>query len=97
MIDDIRAARDAALAQIDSRRFARIGHRARYPAARQEGSARPAQDAARLRSPTIDEKKAAGQAVNEAMQAVTAALEARRAELGRGGARRPGARPSGST
>ena len=32
--------------------------------------------------PTIDEKKAAGQAVNEAIQALTAALEARRSDLG---------------
>jgi phenylalanyl-tRNA synthetase alpha chain len=81
VIDDIRAARDAALAQL---------------AAADSLQSVIALDAALLGKkgqlallktqlgglPTIDEKKAAGQAVNEAMRAVTAALEARTDELG---------------
>ena len=81
MIDDIRAARDAALAQVeatdslesvstlDSRLLGKKGQLAQLKT--QLG-----------KLATIDEKKAAGQAVNEALQAVTAALGARRAELG---------------
>jgi phenylalanyl-tRNA synthetase alpha chain len=81
VIDDIRAARDAALAQVeatdslesvstlDSRLLGKKGQLAQLKT--QLG-----------KLATIDEKKAAGQAVNEALQAVTAALGARRAELG---------------
>ena len=80
MIDDIRAARDAALAQIDgadslesvttldTQLLGRKGPLAKLKT-RLGGLA------------TVDEKKAAGQAVNEAVQAVTAALEARTDEL----------------
>jgi len=81
VIDDIRAARDAALAEVetadsldavralDARLLGKQGPLAGFK--KQLGSLA-----------TVDDKKAAGQAVNEAMQAVTAALEARRAELG---------------
>ena len=81
MIDDIRAARDAALAQVeatdslesvsalDSRLLGKKGQLAQLKS--QLG-----------KLATIDEKKAAGQAVNEALQAVTTALAGRRAELG---------------
>ena len=81
MIDDIRAAREAALAQVDaadslesvtaldSRLLGKKGTLAHLKT-RLGGLA------------TVEEKKAAGQAVNEAMQAVAAALEARISELG---------------
>jgi phenylalanyl-tRNA synthetase alpha chain len=81
VIDDIRAARDAALAEVDAadtldairtldaRLLGRSGSLAAFK--KQLGSLA-----------TVDERKAAGQAVNEAMQAVTAALDAREAELG---------------
>ena len=81
MIDDIRAARDAALTQVadavsldavralDTRLLGKTGPLAAFK--KQLGSLA-----------TVDEKKAAGQAVNEAMQAVSAALEARAAALG---------------
>ena len=81
MIDDIRAARDTALAQVeqaasleavralDTQLLGKAGPLAAFK--KQLGGLG-----------TVDEKKAAGQAVNEAMQAVTAAIEARTAELG---------------
>ncbi|MAT03782.1 MAG: phenylalanine--tRNA ligase subunit alpha [Acidimicrobiaceae bacterium] len=81
MIDDIRAAQAAALTQVeqadslaavaalDTRLLGKQGELAAFK--RQLGSLE-----------TVDEKKAAGQAVNEAMQTVAAALEARRDELG---------------
>jgi len=81
VIDDIRAARDAALAQIegadslesvtalDTRLLGKKGSLAQLKT--QLGGLA-----------TIDEKKAAGQAVNEAIQAVTSAIEARTTELG---------------
>ena len=81
MIDDIRAARDAALAEVeaadtlaairslDARLLGKSGPLAAFK--KQLGSLA-----------SIEEKKAAGQAVNEAMQAVTAALAAHEAELG---------------
>ena len=81
MIDDIRAACDAALAQIDAADSLEsvtaldaqlLGKKGQLAQLKKQlgGLA------------TIDEKKAAGQAVNEAMQAVGAALEARTAALG---------------
>ena len=81
MIDDIRAARDAALVQVeqahsldairtlDTQLLGKSGPLATFK--KQLGSLA-----------TVEEKKAAGQAVNEAMQAVTAALTTREAELG---------------
>jgi phenylalanyl-tRNA synthetase alpha chain len=81
VIDDIRAARDAALAQVeaadsleslaalDTQLLGKSGPLAAFK--KQLGSLE-----------TVDEKKAAGQAVNEAMQAATAALDSRRAALG---------------
>jgi phenylalanyl-tRNA synthetase alpha chain len=81
VIDDIRAAQDAALslveqadsleaiAALDTKLLGKQGDLAGFK--RQLGSLA-----------TVDEKKAAGQAVNEAMQAVAAALETRRSELG---------------
>src|SRR5690606_31612103 len=78
---DIRAARDAALVQVeqahsldeirtlDTQLLGKSGPLATFK--KQLGSLA-----------TVDEKKAAGQAVNEAMQAVTAALTTREAELG---------------
>ncbi|MCB0966296.1 MAG: phenylalanine--tRNA ligase subunit alpha, partial [Ilumatobacter sp.] len=81
MIDDIRAAQAAALSQVeqaesldaiaalDTRLLGKQGELAAFK--RQLGSL-----------DTVEEKKAAGQAVNEAMQAVESALEARRGELG---------------
>jgi phenylalanyl-tRNA synthetase alpha chain len=80
VIDDIRAARDAALAQVeradslesvtalDSQLLGKKGPLALLKT--QLG-----------RLATVEEKKAAGQAVNEALQAVSAALEHRVAEL----------------
>ena len=81
MIDDIRAAQAAALSQVeqadsleavaalDSKLLGKQGEIAAFK--RQLGSL-----------DTVEEKKAAGQAVNEALQAVAAALEARKGELG---------------
>lgn len=81
MIDDIRAAQAAALSQVeqadsleaiaalDSTLLGKQGEIAAFK--RQLGSLE-----------TVDEKKAAGQAVNEALQAVAAALETRKRELG---------------
>ncbi len=81
MIDDISAARDEALAAVrqtdslesvialDSQLLGKKGRLAQLKT--QLGGLA-----------TIEEKKVAGQAVNEAMQAVAAALEARTAELG---------------
>ena len=80
MIEDIRAARDAALREVEQ-----AGSLAEIRAldSRLLGKAGPlAAFKKRLGAlATIDEKKAAGQAVNEAMQTVTAALAAREAEL----------------
>ena len=81
MIDDIRAARDAALAQVDaadslesvtaldSRLLGKKGQLAQLKT-KLGGLA------------TVDEKKAAGQAVNEALQSVSRALQSRKTELG---------------
>lgn len=81
MIDDIRAAQEVALSQVeqadsleaiaalDSKLLGKQGEIAAFK--RQLGSLE-----------TVDEKKAAGQAVNEALHAVAAALEARKGELG---------------
>src|SRR5680860_1053902 len=81
VIDDIRAARDAALAQVDAaeslesvtaldtRLLGKKGQLANLK--KQLGTLA-----------SINEKKAAGQAVNEAMDAVGVALDTRRAVLG---------------
>jgi len=82
VIDDIRAARDAALAEVasadtldDVRRLDTLLLGKSGPLATfKKGLGSLA---------TVDEKKAAGQAVNDAVQAVEAALDTRRAELGR--------------
>ena len=81
MIDEIRAARDAALAQIERADSIESVSALDTSLLGKKGSL--AQLKTQLGGlPTIDEKKAAGQAVNEALQTVTAAIEARRAELG---------------
>lgn len=81
MIDDIRAACDAALAQIDAADSLESVTALDAQLLGKKGQL--AQLKKRLGGlATIDEKKAAGQAVNEAMQAVGAALEARTAALG---------------
>jgi len=80
VIDDIRAAQEVALSQVeqadsleaiaalDSKLLGKQGDIAAFK--RQLGSLE-----------TVDEKKAAGQAVNEALRVVAAALEARKGEL----------------
>jgi phenylalanyl-tRNA synthetase alpha chain len=81
VIDDIRAARDAALAQVESADSLESVTALDTQLLGKKG--RLAQLKTQLGSlQTIDEKKAAGQAVNEAIQALTAALEARRSDLG---------------
>ena len=81
MIDEIRAARDAALAQVDSADSFESVTALDTQLLGKKG--RLAQLKTQLGSlQTIDEKKAAGQAVNEAIQALTAALEGRRVDLG---------------
>ena len=81
MIDDIRAARDAALAQVEGADSLESVTALGTQLLGKKG--RLAQLKTRLGGlATVDEKKAAGQAVNEAMQVVTAAIEARTAELG---------------
>jgi phenylalanyl-tRNA synthetase alpha chain len=82
MIDDVRAAADAAVA-----RLAEVADLAQAQALETEllGKKGPFADfKTRLGAlPTVDEKKAAGQAVNEATQRVAAAVEARVTELKR--------------
>jgi phenylalanyl-tRNA synthetase alpha chain len=81
VIDDIRAARDAALAQVEGADSLESVTTLDTQLLGKKG--RLAQLKTQLGSlATIDEKRAAGQAVNEAMQVVTAALGARRIELG---------------
>lgn len=81
MIDDIRAARDAALAQVEAADSLEAVTTLDTQLLGKKGQL--AELKTRLGGlGTIDEKKAAGQAVNEAMQVVTAALETRRTELG---------------
>jgi len=80
VIDDIRATRDAALAQIDTADSLEAIRALDTRLLGKKG------DLAQLKTrlgglATVDEKKAAGQAVNEAMQAVSAAIEARRDTL----------------
>ena len=80
MIDDVRAAADAAVARIEG-----VGTLAEARALESEllGKRGPfAEFKTRLGSlATVDEKKAAGQAVNEATQRVAAAVEARASAL----------------
>ena len=81
MIDDIRAARDAALAQVDAAESLESVTALDTRLLGKKGQlAQLKKQLATLA--TIDEKKAAGQAVNEAMEAVATALEARIAVLG---------------
>ncbi len=80
MIDDIRAARDAALAQVDAAESVESVTALDARLLGKKG------ELAQLKSKlgglaTVDDKKAAGQAVNEAMHAVGAALDARTATL----------------
>jgi phenylalanyl-tRNA synthetase alpha chain len=81
VIDDIRAARDAALAQVDAAESLESVTALDTRLLGKKGQlAQLKKQLATLA--TIDEKKAAGQAVNEAMEAVATALEARIAVLG---------------
>jgi phenylalanyl-tRNA synthetase alpha chain len=81
VIDDIRAARDAALAEVDASDSLESVAALGTQLLGKKGSL--AQLKTRLGSlDTVEEKKAAGQAVNEAVQAVSVALEARTAALG---------------
>ncbi len=81
MISDITAARDAALAEIDTASSLDAVSELTTRLAGKKGQL--AQLKTRLGSlDSIDEKKAAGQAINDAMTAVAAALEDRRAALG---------------
>lgn len=80
MIDDIRAARDAALAQVDAADSLESITALDTRLLGKKGSL--AQLKTRLGGlATVEEKKAAGQAVNEAMQAVGSALAAKTSEL----------------
>ena len=65
--------------------MAALGHRA----ARQARRAGPAEDAARRRSPTVDEKKAAGQALNEATRDAVGGPRRPRAPSSAAGERAP--------
>ncbi len=81
MIADISAARGAALAQIEAADSLESIAALDTQLLGKKGSI--AQLKTKLGGlATVDEKKAAGQAVNEAMQAVSSALAARRVELG---------------
>ena len=80
MIDDIRAARDAALQRIATSATVHDVAALATDVLGKRGAL--AQLKTRLGSlPTVDEKKVAGQALNEATDEVDAALEARRGEL----------------
>ncbi len=81
MIDDIRAARDAALAQVDAATSLESVNALDTLLLGKQGAL--AQFKKQLGAlATVEAKKAAGQAVNEAMQTVTAAIASRVAELG---------------
>jgi len=81
VIDDIRAARDAALAQVDAADSLESVTALDSQLLGKKGPL--AQLKTKLGGlATVDEKKAAGQAVNEAMQAVSAAMQVRTSELG---------------
>ena len=81
MLSDITAARDAALAEIDTASSLATVTELTTRLAGKKGQL--AQLKTRLGSlDSIDEKKAAGQAINDAMTAVAAALEDRRAIVG---------------
>jgi phenylalanyl-tRNA synthetase alpha chain len=81
VIDDIRAARDAAIAQVDAADSPEAVNALDASLLGKKG--RLAQLKTLLGTlATVDEKKAAGQAVNEAIQAVTTSLAVRRTELG---------------
>ena len=81
MLSDITAARDAALGSIDTASTLDEVNELTARLAGKKGEL--AQLKTRLGSlESIDEKKAAGQAINDAMTAVAAALEERRAALG---------------
>jgi phenylalanyl-tRNA synthetase alpha chain len=81
VIDDIRAARDAALAQVAA--AADLDAIAAVAAGVLGKRGGLAQLKTRLGSlDSIEAKRTAGQAVNDALAAVNAAIEARRAELG---------------
>ena len=81
MLSDITAARDAALTEIDA--ATTIDDVASLTTSLTGKKGELAQLKTRLGAlATIDEKKAAGAAINEALSTVTAAIEARRAALG---------------
>jgi len=81
VLSDITAARDAALAEIDTASSLDAVSELTARLAGKKGQL--AQLKTRLGSlDSIDEKKAAGQAINDAMSAVAAALEDRRATVG---------------
>ncbi len=81
MIDDIGAARDAALIQIETAESLEAVAALDTRLLGKQGQL--AQFKKRLGSlATVEEKKTAGAAVNEALEAVTAALEGRRVEIG---------------
>jgi phenylalanyl-tRNA synthetase alpha chain len=81
VIDDIRAARDAALARVEAAESLESVTALGTTLLGKKGAL--AQLKAQLGGlATVDEKKAAGQAVNEALQSVAAALAARTDELG---------------
>ena len=81
MLSDITAARDAALAEIDA--AATLDDVAALTSALTGKKGQLAHLKTRLGSlESIDDKKAAGQAINEALSSVGEALEARRAKLG---------------
>ena len=83
MIDDIRAARDAALERIATSATVQDVAALATELLGKRGSL--AQLKTKLGSlTTVDEKKAAGQALNEATDAANAALDVRRAELAAG-------------
>ena len=80
MIDDIRAAREAALAQIAA--AGDVDAITALAASLLGKRGELAQLKTKLGAlPTVDEKRVAGQAVNEALEVVDGAIDARRAEL----------------
>jgi phenylalanyl-tRNA synthetase alpha chain len=94
MIEDVKRAGDTALARISEATTA-DEVRARGRVARQTRAVRAFKTGLGALA-TVDERKAAGQAVNEATNAVTAGLDQRRRELaaaGAGAARRGTTRP----
>ena len=97
LIDDIRAAREAALDRIAAATTLDDVTALDAAAARQARRPRPAEDPARLARPPSRSARPAGQQLNEATAAAAAALAGRARRARRDASAAPASRPSAST